>query len=136
MLSTAESMNAGPLENTGTPQGGITEIIQHSTETPLTPLLLPMLAHLSRGQNWVALVAPPGELDRATLQAAGVDLEKVWVLRPNREHDAVDLTARAMLSTTCETVICWHRAGEDRALESLYTLASQSTGQCILLRGR
>lgn len=80
----------------GSAHGSITEIIQHSDPVSLTPLLLPLLAQLSRQQRWLALVAPPAELTRASLQQAGVLLERVWILRPDPNHASLELACRAL----------------------------------------
>jgi cell division inhibitor SulA len=117
-------------------RGSVTEIIQHSAEVSLAPLLLPMLAQLSRQQRWLALVAPPTELTRSQLQQAGVLLDRVWILRPDDNHDTLELTARALDARTCHTVVSWLSAEDDRALDRLYRSAEQSGSQGILLRSR
>lgn len=125
-----------PAETTGckAASGGITEIIQHSAEISLAPLLLPMLAQLSGQQRWLALVEPPAEVTRARLQQAGVQLDRVWILRPDNQHSSLDLACRALAARTCHTVVSWLGADNERDLERLRRSAEQSGCQGIVLR--
>lgn len=120
----------------GSAHGSITEIIQHSDPVSLTPLLLPLLAQLSRQQRWLALVAPPAELTRASLQQAGVLLERVWILRPDPNHASLELACRALDARTCHTVVSWLSLNDERGLDRLQRSAEQSGSQGIVLRSR
>lgn len=116
--------------------GRITEIIQHSEEVSLTPLLLPMLAQLSRTGRWLALISPPPEFDKDTLQQAGAILEHVWILRPDSQHTTCDLAIKALNAGTCHTVVSWHPQHSEQELTRLQEAAANSDVQGIVVRGR
>jgi len=113
----------------------LTEIVQHSVETDCDNLLLPMLAGLSQRSSWLVLLEPPKSLDKKRLQAAGVDLQRVWILRRDQRHGIDLLAQRALQAGTCHTLICWHQSTEDDALVAqLKRTRIASETQCLLVR--
>jgi len=113
----------------------LTEIVQHSTQTDSDALLLPMLAGLSQRESWLVLLEPPKTLDKQRLQAAGVDLKRVWILRRDQRHGIDLLAQRALQAGTCHTLICWHQSESDDALvEQLKNTQVDSETQCLLVR--
>jgi len=63
----------------GWPFPGLIEILAAQPGSGL-PLVLPMLARLSRESRWLVWVAPPYQPYAPALQAAGVDLRRVMVI--------------------------------------------------------
>jgi cell division inhibitor SulA len=113
----------------------LTEIVQHSTQADSDALLLPMLAGLSQRESWLVLLEPPKTLDKQRLQAAGVDLKRVWILRRDQRHGIDLLAQRALQAGTCHTLICWHQSESDDALvEQLKNTQVDSETQCLLVR--
>lgn len=113
----------------------LTEIVQHSTQADSDTLLLPMLAGLSQRESWLVLLEPPKTLDKQRLQAAGVDLKRVWILRRDQRHGIDLLAQRALQAGTCHTLICWHQSESDDALvEQLKNTQVDSETQCLLIR--
>lgn len=125
---------ATPTNGTSSGQGGVTEIIQHSAQVALSPLLLPMLARLSEQPRWLALVAPPAELTREQLEGAGVRLDRTWILRPDESHNHLDLACRALEARTCHTVVSWVTSSDEQQLEQLRHSAEAGDCQGVLLR--
>lgn len=113
----------------------LTEIVQHSAQADSDALLLPMLAGLSQRESWLVLLEPPKSLDKQRLQAAGVDLKRVWILRRDERHGIDLLAQRALQAGTCHTLICWHQSESDDALvEQLKSTEVDSETQCLLIR--
>ena len=113
----------------------LTEIVQHSAQADSDALLLPMLAGLSQRESWLVLLEPPKSLDKQRLQAAGVDLKRVWILRRDERHGINLLAQRALQAGTCHTLICWHQSESDDALvEQLKSTEVGSETQCLLIR--
>jgi cell division inhibitor SulA len=113
----------------------LTEIVQHSAQADSDALLLPMLAGLSQRESWLVLLEPPKSLDKQRLQAAGVDLKRVWILRRDERHGIDLLAQRALQAGTCHTLICWHqRESDDALVEQLKSTEVDSETQCLLIR--
>lgn len=116
--------------------GKLTEIITHDTDLTSMPLLMPLLAQLSRDDRWFAWVAPPARLPKALLTEAGIDLNKVILLHPDNEHSVLDLACRALRAGTCHAVISWPGYLSVDELESLEQAAVSGHSHGILIRGR
>jgi len=116
--------------------GKLTEIITHDTDLASMPLLMPLLAQLSRDDRWFAWVAPPARLPKTLLTEAGIDLNKVILLHPDSEHSVLDLACRALRAGTCHAVISWPGYLSAEELESLEQAALCGRSHGILIRGR
>ena len=97
----------------------ITEIIMRGESWNNVQMLLPLLAQLSHDQRWLAWVAPPKLLPKAQLKAAGFDLNKIILLKPDAQHDTMSLAHQALKSGTCHAVISWFGALADDQLNDL-----------------
>ncbi|WP_432694888.1 SulA-like leucine-rich domain-containing protein [Marinobacterium sp. YM272] len=115
--------------------GRVTEIIQHNSEVSLSPLLLPMLAQLSQQERWLAIVNAPSELTRESLAQAGVDIQRLWLLKANDKHSTLDLARRALEARTCHAVVSWHEQLDESGLTQLQESAARSDTQGIVVRG-
>lgn len=116
--------------------GRVTEIIQHSGEVSLSPLLLPMLAQLSHQSRWLVLIGAPVEIDRTTLATAGASLDHIRILRPSDKHSTLELARRALCTNTCHTVVSWHSQLEEEEMKLLQQSAGLGDIQGIVVRRR
>lgn len=113
----------------------INELVQHSNHVNIDHILLPMLAAISQRNSWLVMLEPPKSLNKAVLRNAGVDINKVWILRHDDRHGINNLAKRALLSGTCHTLICWHNSPEDdKWVEPLKNTYVSSETQCLLVR--
>jgi cell division inhibitor SulA len=97
-------------------------------------MLLPLLAQLSHDQRWLAWVAPPKLLPKAQLKAAGFDLNKIILLKPDAQHDTMSLAHQALKSGTCHAVISWFGALADDQLNDLAQAAELGNSRAFLIR--
>tara|TARA_B100000767_G_C19764911_1_gene537050 strand:- start:2005 stop:2460 length:456 start_codon:yes stop_codon:yes gene_type:complete len=112
----------------------ITEIIVRGEAWNNIQILLPLLAQLSHDQRWLAWVAPPKLLPKAELKAAGFDLNKIILLKPDAQHDTMSLAHRALKSGTCHAVISWFGALADDQLNELAQAAELGNSRAFLIR--
>jgi cell division inhibitor SulA len=113
----------------------LTELVQHSSQVNLNTMLLPMLASLSQKESWLVLLDPPKSLTKQVLKGAGIDLNKLWILRRDKRHGLNKLAQRALQAGTCHTLICWHNDPEDDALvRQLKRTQVSSETECLLVR--
>lgn len=116
--------------------GKLTEIITHDNDLSSMPLLMPLLAQLSRDDRWFAWVAPPALLPKTLLTDAGIDLGKVILLQPDSGHSVFDLARRALSTGTCHAVISWPGYLSEFELKALEQAAACGDSHGILIRGR
>lgn len=113
----------------------ITEILLHNSAISLQPVLLPMIAQLSRHDRWLTLINPPASLSRELLNAGGACVEQILVLRTSEEYDRMKLASRALAAGTSHTVICWGSADQTAEVELLNQAAHLGNCLGILVRG-
>jgi cell division inhibitor SulA len=112
----------------------ITEIIMRGEAWNNVQTLLPLLAQLSHDQRWLAWVAPPKLLPKAQLRAAGFDLDKIILLKPDAQHDTMSLAQQALKSGTCHAVISWFGTLADDQLNDLAQAAELGNSRAFLIR--
>ncbi|WP_443631755.1 SulA-like leucine-rich domain-containing protein [Candidatus Njordibacter sp. Uisw_056] len=112
----------------------ITEIIMRGEAWNNVQTLLPLLAQLSHDQRWLAWVAPPRLLPKAQLRAAGFDLDKIILLKPDSHHDTMSLAKQALKSGTCHTVISWFGSLAENQLNDLAQAAELGNSRAFLIR--
>ena len=112
----------------------ITEIIMRGEAWNNVQTLLPLLAQLSHDQRWLAWVAPPKLLPKAQLRAAGFDLDKIILLKPDAQHDTMSLAQQALKSGTCHAVISWFGTLADDQLNDLAQAAELGHSRAFLIR--
>ena len=112
----------------------ITEIIMRGEAWNNVQTLLPLLAQLSHDQRWLAWVAPPKLLPKAQLRAAGFDLDKIILLKPDAHHDTMSLAQQALKSGTCHAVISWFGTLADDQLSDLAQAAELGNSRAFLIR--
>lgn len=114
-------------------EGRVTEILLHNSSVCLQPLLLPMIAGLSREDRWLVLINPPHDITREALEIAGACTRHILVLNTVSPDQAEPLCARALAAGTCHTVITWC-SGTAPALDQLNQAAGQGDALGILVR--
>jgi len=112
----------------------ITEIIMRGEAWSNVQMLLPLLAQLSHDQRWLAWVAPPQLLPKAQLQAAGFDLNKIILLKPDAQHDTMSLAHQALKSGTCHAVISWFGCLAGDQLNALAYAAERGKSRAFVIR--
>lgn len=137
-LCQGKSLNAASKTPalSGKGAGKLTEIITHDSNLSSMPLLMPLLAQLSRDDRWFAWVAPPALLPKTLLTDAGIDLGKVILLQPDSGHSVFDLARRALSAGTCHAVISWPGYLSEFELKALEQAAACGDSHGILIRGR
>lgn len=116
--------------------GKVTEIIMRDDELGNMPMLMPLLAQLSRDDRWFVWVAPPVVLPKALLADAGIDLSKVILLKPDENHSVYDLSRQALKAGTCHAVITWPGYLSDDELNDLEDAAREGASHGIVIRSR
>lgn len=107
------------LPGGGWPRGALTEIAFAREGIGELSLLLPALAALSRGELWVALIAPPHLPYAPALALAGLDLARVLVVRTAGSEQTLWAAEQALRSGSCAAVLAWLGAVSERGLRKL-----------------
>lgn len=116
----------------GFSQRGICEIVTEHDEISALQLVLPVLAELSRGDRWVALIAPPYIPYAPALAAAGVDLSRLLLIRPRSDADGLAVVERALRAGNCAAVLAWPML-VDPAMWARLQLAAEAGDCCGLM---
>lgn len=117
-------------------QGKVTEIIMQDDELENIPMLLPLLAQLSKDDRWFVWIAPPVLLPKALLIEAGIDLSKVILLNPDDKHSTYNLARQALSTGTSHAVISWPGYLSDDELKTLELAAKEGASHGIVIRRR
>ncbi|MGV8844025.1 MAG: SOS-induced cell division inhibitor SulA [Pseudomonas sp.] len=72
-------------------------------------LLAPILRELSQAEDprWLTLIAPPSSLTQTWLREAGLNRERILLLRSGGEQSAEQLTCEALRLGRSHTVVSW-----------------------------
>lgn len=116
------------LPDGGWPETALTELLLPADGVGELRLLWPALARLSRADGMVALVAPPYLPFASAWADAGVQLNRLQVIRTD-PRNALWAAEQCLRSAACSAVLCWPRHADDRALRRLQVAAE--TGQCL-----
>ena len=115
------------LPGGGWPRGALTEILSEREGIGELSLLAPALARLSRQDLWLAFIAPPYLPYAPALAAAGIDLARVVVIRPEKGSDIVWAMEQALRSGSCSAVLAWPPFLNERGARRLQ-LAAEAGG--------
>ena len=118
----------------GWPQSGLTEILPTQEGIGELRLVLPSLALLSRGNRWIAWIAPPRLPYAPALAAAHIELSRILLVRPRAEPDALWAIEQALRSGTCATVLAWPPQTSHHTLRRLQLAAEIGKTWGILFR--
>ncbi|MHB8257198.1 MAG: translesion DNA synthesis-associated protein ImuA [Acidiferrobacterales bacterium] len=122
------------LPGGGWPPGMLTEILVPSPGIGELQLLLPALARLSRGNRWLAFIAPPHIPYAPALAAAQVDLSRVLLVHPRAATDGLWAVEQSLRAGTCSAVLAWPSTSDARALRRLQLAAEAGGSWGVLFR--
>ena len=96
------------LFDRGWPRAGLTELLSDAWGIGELRLLAPALVALAAAENrWIAWVGPPFVPYAPALEAAGVELAKVLLIRPEGQHEALWALEQALKSGACSAALGW-----------------------------
>jgi hypothetical protein len=116
------------LPGGGWPRGALTEILPEREGIGELSLLAPALAWLSRQDLWIAFVAPPHLPYAPALSAAGIDLARVVMIRPEKSSDILWAMEQALRSGSCSAVLAWLPFLNERGARRLQLAAEAGGG--------
>ena len=95
------------LPGGGWPCAALTEILGAAGGMGELRLLTPALARLSRGDRWIALIAPPYVPYAPALTAAGVELSRLLLVHPRTRAEQLWAVETALRAGACAAVLAW-----------------------------
>jgi hypothetical protein len=122
------------LPGGGWPRSALTELLTNQQGIGELRLLAPALAHLSRQDKWLALVAPPHLPYAPGFEALGVDLARLIIVRTRSNGESLWAAERCLRAGTCAAVIAWPGPGSERSLRRLQ-LAAEEGKSCGVIFG-
>jgi hypothetical protein len=142
-LSTGFAALDAGLPGGGWPRHGLVEVLTPRPGVGELYLLLPALAALSRATpaRWCAWVSPPHEPFAPGLEAQGVRLERMLIVRPfTKEGDGVNMNMwaleQALRSGACGMALAWLPRASPRAIRRLQLAAEQGRTLGVLYRSQ
>ena len=125
------------LFDRGWPRGGLVELLGDAWGVGELRLLLPALTALAATENrWLAWIDPPFVPYAPALEAAGIDLAKVLLIRPEGKGEAIWALEQALKTGACSAALGWLAEAELRfsELRRLAIAARQGDAWCTLFR--
>jgi protein ImuA len=122
------------LPGGGWPAGTLTEILPRHQGIGELRLLGTALAHLARAGRCLAWIAPPHLPYAPALAAAGIDLERLLIVRTGSARETLWATEQALRAGVCGAVLAWPDAPRYPDLRRLQVAAEASPGLAILFR--
>ncbi|WP_299177074.1 SulA-like leucine-rich domain-containing protein [uncultured Neptuniibacter sp.] len=116
--------------------GSLTEIVVQDENFSNIPMLMPLLAQLSKDDRWFVWIAPPVLLPKQLLLEAGIDLSKVILLNPNSKHSTFQLAQQALSTGTSHAVVSWPGYLSDSEYNDLECAAKTGQSHGIIIRRR
>jgi hypothetical protein len=134
-LSTGFAALDAGLPGGGWPRHGLVEILTPQPGVGELYLLLPVLAALSQASpaRWCTWVSPPHEPFAPALEAHGVALSRMLIVRtpmPLWAHE------QALRSGACEMALAWLPRASPRAVRRLQLAAEQGRALGVLYRSQ
>jgi len=122
------------LPGGGWPASTLTEILPRHEGIGELRLLGPALARLARAGHCLAWIAPPYLPYAPALAAAGIDLERLLIVRTGSAKETLWATEQALRAGVCGAVLAW--PGEIRYpdLRRLQLATEASQGLAVLFR--
>jgi hypothetical protein len=121
------------LAGGGWPAGALTEILIPRHGIGELSLLLPALARLSRGDRWLAFIAPPYIPYAPAFAAAGIDLARLLLVEPGIRRDQAWAMEQA-LRTGSAAVLAWPGDVQGKMLRRLQLAAEAGSAWGVLFR--
>lgn len=116
--------------------GLISEISLSGQIQQCLQLIAPILRELSEGQQdrWLTLISPPKHITAQWLRDAGLNRERILVLRPRGLQSSQELACEALRLGCSHTVVSWFnqlpRAARSRLMNAAETGSTQSLNIC------
>jgi protein ImuA len=98
------------LPGGGWPRGALTEIVLSHPGIGELRLLLPALARLSRGDRWIAFIAPPYIPFAPALAAAGIELSRLLLVHPRTRAERFWAVEASLRTGASAAVLAWPEA--------------------------
>ncbi|MFT7687454.1 MAG: cell division inhibitor SulA [Candidatus Azotimanducaceae bacterium] len=96
------------LYGSGLPREGLTELLLSKLGIGEMRLLTPALAKLSQEQNrWLLWVSPPYIPYAPALAMAGIDLDKILIVKTTTLANTLWVIEKALASKSCSAVLAW-----------------------------
>jgi len=122
------------LPGGGWPTGCLTELLPAHEGIGELRILGPALARLSRANRRIAWIAPPHLPYAPALDAAGIALDRLLIVRTPSAHDALWATEQALRSAACGAVLAWPGAVKYAELRRLQLAADSSRALAVVFR--
>jgi hypothetical protein len=113
------------LPGGGWPRAALTELLASQQGIGELRLLAPALAHLSREEKWLVLVAPPHRPYAPGFDALGVNLSHLVVVSTQSQAETLWAAERCLRSGACAAVLAWPGPNHERALRRLQLAAEE-----------
>ncbi len=121
------------LPGGGWPRGALIELIADAPGIGELGLILPALRTVP-AERWIAWIAPPHLPYAPALAAAGVPLEQLLLLTPERHDELLWAIRQALASGACAVVLAWLARVDGAALRRLQLAAEESATPLFLFR--
>lgn len=116
--------------------GKITELVFQDGDFSQIPMLLALLAQISKAPRWLIWIAPPAILPRELLNEAGIDLQKVIFLKHDADGDCYQLACKTLAAGTAHAVISWPDYLSTDQIQGLEQAAWRGQSHGIIVRRR
>lgn len=133
-ISTGFEALDAELPGGGWPAGVLTELLPENIGIGEVRALGPALASLSRRQLWVLWIAPPFLPYAPALEAAGIDLAHVLIVRTKSPQESLWAFEQALQSGACGAVLGWPEKPTFAQLRRLQIAAEGSSALAFLFR--
>ena len=131
-LSTGYARLDARLPGGGWPVGAVAEVITHRPGLGELSLLSPALTRIGEAGQWVVLVDPPWLPYPPALQARGICLERLLIVRSRKEEESLWACEQALANGRGGAVLAWPERISFPRLRRLQ-LAAQEHGKLAFL---
>jgi hypothetical protein len=135
-LQTGFSELDAELPGSGWPVGAITEVLPKHEGIGELRLFGPALAGLSAKGKTLIWVAPPYRPYAPALEAAGINLSQLLIVRTHSSKDTLWVLEQALRSNACGAVLGWLPHSTFRELKRLQFAAEGSETLAIIFRSK
>jgi hypothetical protein len=122
------------LPGGGWPAGCLTELLPAHEGIGELRILGPALARLSRAGRRLAWIAPPHLPYAPALDAAGIALDRLLIVRTPSARDTLWATEQALRSAACAAVLVWPAAAKYVELRRLQLAAESARALTVVFR--
>jgi protein ImuA len=133
-LSTGHAGLDAELPGGGWPCGEMTELLTDCSGQGELSLLIPLLAHASRHEGWLAWIAPPHLPGMSALAAATACTSRLLVVHADTNGERIWSLRQALRSSACSLVIGWLGHADTASLRRLQLAVREAAIPLILFR--